>query len=198
MRRLPDKETIDASGCVVMPGLVNSHTHLPMVCFRGMADDLPLMEWLNKHIFPAEHASSIKKWLRRSDTCHGRNDSFRHDNFFATAISLKTLSQKLSAPPECALLSRRVFLILSRRKSQVFEKNDADSQAFCDTLAATCADDYTGIFLSFSLYLFSDNTCPRKGSRPRSRHIYLMHCSKIKMRSILSYIVTAKTCAASA
>ncbi len=48
------KETIDASGCVVMPGLVNTHTHLPMVCFRGMADDLPLMKWLTGHIFPAE------------------------------------------------------------------------------------------------------------------------------------------------
>ena len=40
---LKTKDTIDASGCIVMPGLVNTHTHLPMVCFRGMADDLPLM-----------------------------------------------------------------------------------------------------------------------------------------------------------
>lgn len=48
------REIIDASGCIVMPGLINTHTHLPMVCFRGMADDLPLMEWLNNHIFPAE------------------------------------------------------------------------------------------------------------------------------------------------
>lgn len=48
------KEKIDASGCVIMPGLVNTHTHLPMVCFRGMADDLPLMDWLQHHIFPAE------------------------------------------------------------------------------------------------------------------------------------------------
>jgi 5-methylthioadenosine/S-adenosylhomocysteine deaminase len=47
-------ETIDASGCIIMPGLVNTHTHLPMVCFRGMADDLPLMEWLTKHIWPVE------------------------------------------------------------------------------------------------------------------------------------------------
>jgi 5-methylthioadenosine/S-adenosylhomocysteine deaminase len=51
---LNTKETIDASGCIVMPGLVNTHTHIPMVCFRGMADDLPLMEWLSKHIWPAE------------------------------------------------------------------------------------------------------------------------------------------------
>lgn len=47
-------ERIDASGCLIMPGLVNTHTHLPMVLFRGFADDLPLMQWLNDYIFPAE------------------------------------------------------------------------------------------------------------------------------------------------
>ena len=47
-------ERIDASGCLVMPGLVNTHTHLPMVLFRGLADDLPLMKWLNDYIFPVE------------------------------------------------------------------------------------------------------------------------------------------------
>jgi 5-methylthioadenosine/S-adenosylhomocysteine deaminase len=45
---------IDCAGCIVMPGLINCHTHLPMVAFRGLADDLPLMEWLTKHIWPAE------------------------------------------------------------------------------------------------------------------------------------------------
>jgi 5-methylthioadenosine/S-adenosylhomocysteine deaminase len=50
----PAAETLDASGCIVMPGLINTHTHLPMVAFRGMADDLPLMAWLENHIFPAE------------------------------------------------------------------------------------------------------------------------------------------------
>lgn len=48
------REVIDASGCLILPGLVNTHTHLPMVLFRGLADDLPLMTWLNDHIFPAE------------------------------------------------------------------------------------------------------------------------------------------------
>ncbi len=47
-------ETLDADGCLILPGLVNTHTHAPMVCFRGMADDLPLMDWLQHHIFPAE------------------------------------------------------------------------------------------------------------------------------------------------
>lgn len=48
------KEILEVSGSLVMPGLINTHTHLPMVCFRGMADDLPLMEWLKNHIWPAE------------------------------------------------------------------------------------------------------------------------------------------------
>lgn len=48
------KKTIDASGGIIMPGLVNTHTHLPMTLFRGLADDLPLPVWLNEHIFPAE------------------------------------------------------------------------------------------------------------------------------------------------
>ncbi len=39
---------------VVMPGLVNAHGHAAMSLFRGLADDLPLMEWLNDHIWPAE------------------------------------------------------------------------------------------------------------------------------------------------
>jgi len=48
------KETIDATGCLILPGLVNTHTHAAMVCFRGIADDLPLMSWLHDHIFPLE------------------------------------------------------------------------------------------------------------------------------------------------
>jgi len=45
---------IDASGMLIMPGLINGHTHAAMTCFRGMADDLTLMDWLNEFIFPAE------------------------------------------------------------------------------------------------------------------------------------------------
>ena len=45
---------VDAAGGLILPGLVNTHVHLPMSLFRGLADDLPLSEWLNDHIFPAE------------------------------------------------------------------------------------------------------------------------------------------------
>lgn len=45
---------IDGHGKLIIPGLVNTHTHLSMTLFRGMADDLPLDRWLNDHIWPAE------------------------------------------------------------------------------------------------------------------------------------------------
>ncbi|MFW6325051.1 MAG: amidohydrolase [Desulfovibrionales bacterium] len=47
-------DIIDLSSAMVMPGLVNAHTHASMTVFRGLADDLPLMEWLTKNIFPVE------------------------------------------------------------------------------------------------------------------------------------------------
>jgi 5-methylthioadenosine/S-adenosylhomocysteine deaminase len=61
------RETIDARGHVVMPGLINTHTHAPMVVYRGLADDLALMEWLEKYIFPAE-AKTVSPSLVRVGT----------------------------------------------------------------------------------------------------------------------------------
>jgi 5-methylthioadenosine/S-adenosylhomocysteine deaminase len=60
-------ETIDVRDQVVLPGLVNTHTHAPMVMFRGLADDLALMEWLQKYIFPAE-AKTVSPELVRTGT----------------------------------------------------------------------------------------------------------------------------------
>lgn len=48
------KESIDGSYKIAFPGFINTHTHLPMTYFRGLADDLPLDKWLFDHIFPAE------------------------------------------------------------------------------------------------------------------------------------------------
>ncbi len=48
------RETLDLNQHVVLPGLINLHGHTAMSLFRGLADDLPLMTWLNDHIWPAE------------------------------------------------------------------------------------------------------------------------------------------------
>ncbi len=58
LKKYTSSQIIRGEGRVVMPGLINTHTHAAMVYFRGIADDLPLTEWLNNHIWPAEN-----RWL---------------------------------------------------------------------------------------------------------------------------------------
>jgi 5-methylthioadenosine/S-adenosylhomocysteine deaminase len=58
------RETITAAGQIVLPGLINTHTHAPMVLYRGLADDLALTEWLNKYIFPAEAKTVSPEFVR--------------------------------------------------------------------------------------------------------------------------------------
>jgi len=60
----PARERLDVGGALVLPGLVNTHCHAPMVWFRGLADDLPLQEWLTQKIFPVESG-----WLDRDNRC---------------------------------------------------------------------------------------------------------------------------------
>jgi len=52
--RFAAARTIDTTGRIVLPGLVNTHTHVPMTLLRGVADDVELMVWLTKYIWPAE------------------------------------------------------------------------------------------------------------------------------------------------
>ncbi len=59
------RNTLELADHALIPGLVNAHTHAAMSLLRGLADDLPLMQWLNDHIWPAE-----SRWV---------NEEFVHD-----------------------------------------------------------------------------------------------------------------------
>jgi len=84
----PDAERISLPAHALIPGLVNAHTHNPMTLMRGLADDLPLMTWLNQHIWPAEARVvgpefvrdgielAIAEMLRGGTTCCNENYFF--------------------------------------------------------------------------------------------------------------------------
>jgi len=88
-------ETVSCPQSVLMPGLVNAHTHNPMTLLRGVADDLPLMRWLTEHIWPIEAAVigpefvadgvslAIAEMLRGGTTCC-------NDNYFFPDVSAAT------------------------------------------------------------------------------------------------------------
>ena len=63
-RQFEGRQTLNVAGQIVMPGLINTHTHAPMVMYRGLADDLALMEWLQKYIFPAEAKTVTPAFVR--------------------------------------------------------------------------------------------------------------------------------------
>ncbi len=58
------RDTIAARDQAILPGLINAHTHAPMVLYRGLADDLALLDWLNQFIFPAEAKTVSPEMVR--------------------------------------------------------------------------------------------------------------------------------------
>ncbi len=91
-QNLPKKELKNHA---IMPGFINSHTHAPMNLLKGYADDLPLMTWLNEHIWPIENAFfsdefaydgailAICEMLKSGTTCF--NDMYFYSNSIAKA-----------------------------------------------------------------------------------------------------------------
>mgnify|MGYP000446967159 CR=1 FL=1 len=98
LERYTAKQVSDCRQHAVLPGLVNAHTHTPMNLFRGLADDLELMDWLNHYIWPAEQAIikpesvtdgcrfAIAEMLRSGTTCFSDN-YFYHETVAQTAIA---------------------------------------------------------------------------------------------------------------
>jgi 5-methylthioadenosine/S-adenosylhomocysteine deaminase len=70
-------DTVDVEGDLIMPGLINGHTHAAMSVMRGYADDLPLDRWLEDYIFPAENMLMSDemvstKWSTGGRSCQPR------------------------------------------------------------------------------------------------------------------------------
>ena len=78
---------------IVMPGLINGHSHAAMTLFRGIADDYPLFEWLNNYIFPAEVAFVDKEFVKLGtelacwEMIRGGTTTFVDMYYFPDAIS---------------------------------------------------------------------------------------------------------------
>jgi 5-methylthioadenosine/S-adenosylhomocysteine deaminase len=77
--RFTANDTINVTDDVVLPGLINTHTHAPMVMYRGLADDLSLMDWLNQYIFPAE-AKTVSPEIVASEPAGGARDDWLGDH----------------------------------------------------------------------------------------------------------------------
>ena len=101
-RKYAAREIVSAAGKVVIPGLINGHTHVPMTLFRGIADDLDLQEWLTKYIFPAE-ARNVTEDFVRVGTRLGLAEMIRSGTTTsATCITSRTRSPMRPSRPECA------------------------------------------------------------------------------------------------
>ena len=101
-------ETIELPDHVLMPGLINAHGHASMTLFRGLADDLPLMEWLQHHIWPAEARwvdeaftlegaqLAMAEMIRSGTTCF--SDMYFYPNIVAKAAVTANMRCQLSFP----------------------------------------------------------------------------------------------------
>ncbi len=98
---------VDGRGKLVLPGLVNAHTHLSMTLLRGVADDMPLMTWLQDHIWPIEahleeehiRAGSdlgIVEMIKSGTTCF--NDMYWHMESTAECVEKSGIRAALSTP----------------------------------------------------------------------------------------------------
>jgi 5-methylthioadenosine/S-adenosylhomocysteine deaminase len=89
-------ETVEANGKLVVPGLINGHTHIPMTLFRGLADDLDLQDWLTKYIFPAEAKNVSEEFVRAgtrlglAEMIRGGTTTYCDMYYFEDAIAEET------------------------------------------------------------------------------------------------------------
>jgi 5-methylthioadenosine/S-adenosylhomocysteine deaminase len=94
--RYTARQKINSVGKLITPGLINGHTHIPMVLFRGLADDLDLQDWLTKYIFPAEAKNVSEEFVRAgtrlglAEMIRGGTTTYCDMYYFEDAIAEET------------------------------------------------------------------------------------------------------------
>lgn len=95
--------TLDRPGHVLLPGLVNAHTHAAMTLFRGMSDDMPLNEWLGEHIWPAEARWGSAEFVRDGtelaicEMLRGGTTCFQDMYFFPDVVGQVAVERNIRA-----------------------------------------------------------------------------------------------------
>jgi len=95
-KRYQPKQTIDAEGKLILPGLINGHTHVPMTLLRGLHDDVTLHDWLYKYIFPAEAKNVTEDFVRwgtrlaAAEQIRGGVTTFADMYYFENAVAEET------------------------------------------------------------------------------------------------------------
>ena len=155
-------ETVDCRGRVVMPGLVNAHTHAPMTLLRGLADDLRLDVWLMGYMMPVERefvrpdfvALGTKLGLRRDDPVRARRAS-------PTCTTSRSRSPKRRRRPGMRALCGQTVLKFPAPDAASFEDSLARAREFIARWKGASAD-RAGVGAARALHL-------HRGDPPRVR-----------------------------
>lgn len=149
------RQELNLSHHIVMPGLVNTHVHAPMILFRGLGDDLPLSEWLNSVIFPAElqwispesvYASTL---LAAAEMLLGGTTTFSDGYFFEEQVARAAMDLGIRAvvgqgvldfpTPDCSNPNDR-FRRVEKFLSKVSQRATIIPSLFCHS-TYTCSSE---------------------------------------------------------
>ncbi len=155
-------ETLDASGCIVMPGFVQTHVHLCQTLFRGLADDMDVVDWLRLRIWPLEQAHdersaydsarlAIAEMIRGGTTCALTMETVHHTERIFDAIvetgfracSGNAMMDRLEPGTEMVGGTTEESLSASRALVDVYD-GAADGRlryAFCPRGSRNCSDE---------------------------------------------------------
>ena len=168
--RFAPAEPLDLSGCLVLPGLVNTHTHAAMTLFRGLCDDAPLSVWLSEHIWPAEAKLSAEavrlgtrlacaEMLASGTTC-----------FLDAYLFVDAVADAAEASGMRAVLCQGVFEIANAGFKTV-DAAFASAAALADRLAGH--DRLRAAIFPHAVYTCSGKTLARCAAFARERDVLL-------------------------